>query len=312
MAKIFLAGATGVIGDRLLPMLIAAGHQVTGTTRSEEKAARLRESGADAVVVDLTDVSSLTSAVAAAKPEVVINQLTALPKELDYRDKDYLDATNVLRREVSPVLASAAADAGATRLIVQSIAFIYAPEGPEVLSEEAPLLSPHGPKPYGPGSAAVREAERSALETPGVEGVVLRYGWFYGPGTYYASDGSNAREARRRRLPVIKPGTGRFSFIHVDDAASATVAAVERGSGIYNVVDDDPAEMREWVPAYAEALGAKPPFGIPAWVARIAAGKDAIAMANNLRGASNAKGKQELGWEPRFPSWRQGFREALG
>jgi nucleoside-diphosphate-sugar epimerase len=294
-------------------MLLAAGHDVTGSTRSEEKAAKLRESGAEAVVVDLTDRAALTEAVGAARPEVVINQLTALPKELDYRDKDYLDATNVLRREVSPVLAAAAAEAGAKRLIAQSIAFIYAPEGPMVQTEEGRLLNPQNPKPFGPGSAAVRELERSTLETPGLEGIVLRYGWFYGPGTYYASDGSNAKEARRRRLPVISPGTGMFSFIHVDDAATATLAAIDRGMpGIYNIVDDEPAEMRDWVPHYCEALGAKRPFKVPGWIARIAAGKEAIAMASSLRGASNAKAKSELGWEPRFPTWRRGFNEGIG
>jgi nucleoside-diphosphate-sugar epimerase len=303
MAKVFLAGATGAIGDRLVPMLRAAGHDVTGTTRSPEKAERIRAAGAEPVVLDVFDSRALAGALAAAAPEIVINQLTALPGVWNARDKNFLNETNRLRGEVGPALSRAAAEAGAKRLISQSIAFDYEPAGDWIKDEGAPFGS----------QPALRALEQATLETAGIEGVVLRYGWLYGPGTWYASDGSIADDVRRRRYPQVGNGGGVFSFIHVDDAASATTAAVDRAHpGVYNVVDDDPAPTRDWLPDYAQVLGAKRPRRVPVWLAARFAGKVTAERAVNLRGASNEKAKRELGWAPRFPSWRQGFREALG
>jgi 2-alkyl-3-oxoalkanoate reductase len=311
--RVFVAGATGAIGRPLVGQLRAAGHEVVGTTRSPEKSEQLRELGAEPVVIDARDVEALRGAVIEARPEVVINQLTALPDRLNYRRaEETFGATNELRGKVGPALAGAAAEAGARRLIAQSICFYYATTGKRVHTEDDPLMQLPPDTPGSRGMIAVEALERSTVETPGLEGVVLRYGFFYGPGTAYASDGSWADDIRRRRLPVVGKGTGVFSFIHVEDAASATVAALDRGSGIYNVADDDPATMAEWVPAYAEALGAKPPRHIPLWLGRLVAGKQAAIMAERLEGASNEKAKRELGWAPRYPSWRQGFREALG
>jgi len=308
--RVFVAGASGAIGRRLVPQLIAAGHEVTGTTRSEEKAEGIRSAGAAASVCDALDADALRDAVVAARPEVVVHQLTALPDRFDPRKADIYDATNRIRAEGKRKLIAAAQAAGARRLVCQSIAFAYLPGArPEVKDEEAPLAL-GAPPPFGEGVRVVQQMERLVLEADGLEGVVLRYGWFYGPGTYFAVDGSTAQDVRRRRLPVIGKGTGLFSFVHVDDAAAATIAAIDAGSpGLYNVVDDEPAPMREWLPAYAEAIGAKRPRRVPVWLARLVAGR-AAALMNVQPGASNAKAKRELGWEPRWPTWREGFREA--
>ncbi len=308
--RVFVAGASGALGRPLIPQLVAAGHDVTGSTRSEERAAAIRAAGARAVVCDALDAAALRAAVTEAAPEVVIHQLTALPDRFDPRDDEMYYPTNRLRSEGTRNLIEAARSAGARRLVWQSIAFAYAPAPqPEVMGEEA-RLALRAPPPFGDGVRTIDEMERAVVGAEGFEGLVLRYGWFYGPGTYYADDGSVANDVRKRRFPVIGKGTGLFSFVHVDDAASATVASVERGArGIYNVVDDDPAPQREWLPAYAEAIGAKKPFRVPVWVARLVVGKVAN-MAPRQPGASNAKAKRELGWEPRWPSWREGFRDA--
>ena len=309
--RVFVAGASGAIGRRLLPQLIEAGHEVTGMTRSEQSAEGIRAAGAEATVCDVFDAEALAAAVAAARPEAVVNQLTSLPERYDPRKIDY-EPTNRVRVEGGRNLIGAAAAAGARRLVIQSIAFLYAPEGDWVKDEEARPFS-DAPAPFDSGVEAMLTAERDALEAPGMEGLVLRYGQFYGPGTYYAPGGSQAQDVRRRRFPVVGKGTGTFSFIHLDDAASATVAAVERGpAGVYNVVDDEPTQLREWLPVYADALGAKPPRRVPLWLARLVAGRFTASLATELRGASNAKAKRELGWSPRYRSWRQGFREALG
>jgi 2-alkyl-3-oxoalkanoate reductase len=308
--RVFVAGASGAIGRPLLPQLVAAGHEVTGITRSESSAEAIRTAGARAVICDALDTEALHAAVTGAAPEVVVHQLTALPHRFDPRDKEIYAPTNRLRSEGTRTLLDAARAAGARRMICQSIAFAYAPGAEaEVKDEDAPLAL-EAPEPFGNGVRAIDEMERGVVGAEGIEGVVLRYGWFYGPGTYYADDGSMAEDVRRRRFPVIGKGTGLFSFVHVDDAAGATVAAVERGApGIYNVVDDDPAPQREWLPAYADAIGAKKPLRVPVWVARLVVGRIA-SVASVQPGASNAKAKRELGWEPRWPSWRQGFREA--
>jgi nucleoside-diphosphate-sugar epimerase len=308
--KVFVAGAAGAIGRRLLPPLVAAGHEVTGTTRSEERAEAIRAAGARAAVCDALDADALRAAVVEARPEVVVHQLTALPHRFDPRDKQIYAATNRLRVEGTRNLIDAAREAGARRLVWQSIAFAYAPgASPEVMDEGAPLALAAA-APFGDAVRSIDEMERAVVGADGLEGLVLRYGWFYGPGTYYADDGSMAADVRRRRFPIIGKGTGLFSFVHVDDAASATVAAVERGApGIYNVVDDDPAPQREWVPLYAQAIGAPKPLRVPVWLARLVVGSIAT-MLGLQPGASNAKAKRELGWEPRWPSWREGFRDA--
>jgi 2-alkyl-3-oxoalkanoate reductase len=308
--RVFVAGASGAIGRPLLPQLIAAGHEVTGTTRSEERAEAVRAAGARAAVCDALDAHALYAAVLEAAPEVVVHQLTALPHRFDPRNKEIYAPTNRLRAEGTRTLLAAARATGARRIVCQSIAFAYAPGArPEIMDEDARLAF-GAPPPFGDGIRAIGEMERAVVGAEGLEGVVLRYGWFYGPGTYYAEDGSMAEDVRRRRFPVIGKGTGLYSFVHVDDAAGATVAAVERGApGIYNVVDDDPAPQREWLPVYADAIGARKPRRVPVWIARLVVGKIA-AVASVQPGASNAKAKRELGWEPRWPSWREGFRDA--
>ena len=309
--RVFVAGASGAIGRPLVRQLIAAGHQATGMTRREERAEAICAAGAEAVVCDVFDAEALSEAVAAARPEAVVHALTALPAKFSPRS-DYLAATNRVRTEGTRNLVAAARAAGARRIVAESVAFFYEPEGGWVKDEEARLfVDPPG------RFLAAREAlialEREVLEAAGIEGLVLRFGWFYGPGTYYDRGGSMADETLKRRNPVVGAGTGTFSFVHIDDAAEAIVAALDHGpAGIYNVVDDEPAPLHEWLPVYAEVLGAKRPRKVPAWLARLAAGSDLASAAVEMRGASNAKAKRELGWQPAHPSWRQGFGESLG
>ena len=308
--KVFVAGASGAIGQPLLRRLLAAGHEVTGMTRRSDRAEEIRAMGAAAVTCDVYDAAELDAAVAAARPEAVVHLLTALPERLDPRGRA-LAATNRVRREGTRNLIAAAAAAGAKRIVAESVAFVYVPQGGWVKGEDEPFAA-GGSGAFGEASLAVADLERQVAEAPGIEGVVLRYGFLYGPGTYYARGGSQAEDVRRRRFPIVGGGTGTFSFIHVEDAAAATVAAIERGNpGAYNVVDDAPAPLHEWLPVYAEALGAKSPRSVPAWLARLVAGSAAAAMATQLRGAANAKAKRELGWEPALPSWRDGFRREL-
>lgn len=310
--RVFVAGASGAIGRPLVPKLVAAGHEVTGITRLEERAERIRAAGARAAVVDVFDAETLRAAVLEAAPEVVVHQLTALPERLDFRDPETYAATNRVRTEGTRNLLDAALAAGARRVVCQSIAFAYRSEGGRVKSEDDPLEE-DAPGTFGGALSALREMESMVLGAQGVEGLVLRYGFFYGPGTHYGPDGATIDDIRRRRMPVVGKGTGVFSFIHVDDAADATVAAVERGApGVYNVTDDEPAAMREWLPVAAEAAGAKRPRRVPVWLAKLVGGKDVGAFALELRGASNEKAKRELGWQPAHPSWRAGFRDVLG
>ncbi len=310
--KVFVAGASGAIGRPLIAQLIAAGHEVTGMTRRAERAEEIRDAGADCVVCDVFEPAALADAVAAAAPEVVVHELTSLPPELDPRKKGIYDANNRIRIEGTRNLISAAQAAGAGRFVAQSISFIYLPVGGWVKGEEDPVIE-GAPGEFGAGVDATMDLERQVAEAEGLDGLVLRYGFFYGPGTSYAADGHQASEVGRRRFPIVGEGDAVFSFVHVDDAASATVAACERGApGVYNVSDDEPAPLREWLPVYAEALGTKPPRRLPAWLVRLIAGKETVAFATTLRGASNAKAKRELGWQPRYASWRQGFSETLG
>lgn len=291
---------------------MAAGDEVTGMTRSESSAEAIRAAGADSAVVDVFDARVLEAAVREARPEVLVHQLTSLPERFEPRKMDLYHATSRVRTEGTRNLLAAAHAAGTRRVVCQSIAFAYRPVAePRVLDESAPLFTDAAP-PFGAATAAVEEMERLVLGSDGIEGLVLRYGWFYGPGTYYADGGAIASDVRRRRFPVVGEGSGLWSFVHVDDAADATVAAVERGApGVYNVVDDEPAPMRGWLPVYAEAVGAKPPRRVPVWLARLVAGSAVAGMATILPGAANAKAKSELGWQPAHPSWRTGFAESL-
>ena len=309
--RVFVAGGTGAIGRPLVPQLVAAGHEVTAITRSEERAEWLRSVGTEAVVCDAMDAAALRAAVAAARPEGIVHQLTDLPKEFNPRGP--VGRTGDLRSQAGTNLIEAGREAGAKRVVAQSIAFVYAPEGDWVKDESAPVLDPDElGGVLGEQLRGTYEMERQVTEAERMEGLVLRYGFFYGPGTWYARGTGLAKRFEKRQFPVVGDGAGTFSFVHVDDAASATVAALERGSsGIYNVVDDEPAPGHQWMPAFAEAVGGKPPRRVPVWLARLVAGKRNAMMATVMRGASNEKAKREIGWQPRYPSWRQGFREGL-
>jgi nucleoside-diphosphate-sugar epimerase len=311
--KVFLAGATGAIGRRLVPQLVEAGHEVIATTRSKEKLSALYDLGAEPVLCDVFDAGRLGSVIARAEPDAVINELTDLPQSLNPRKlKEYYAANNRVRREGTRNLLSAALGVGVRRFLVQGAAYWYAPTGGSVKTEAAPLYL-DAPTPIGPAVETINEVEEAVLSAEGLDGIVLRYGFFYGPGTWYAKDGDVGRQVRKRRYPMIGQGEGTYSFIHVDDAASATVAALERARpGVYNVVDDDPATATEWMPIYAEALGAKRPPRVPAFVARMIAGDALVRWMLGLRGASNEKVKRELGWHPQYESWRRGFFEDLG
>jgi 2-alkyl-3-oxoalkanoate reductase len=309
--RVFLAGASGAIGRTLVRKLVAAGHDVTGTTRSEERAEAIRAAGAHAAVVDVFDGDRLREAVAAARPEVLVHELTSLPDRLDFRKEGIYEPTNRVRTEGTRILLDATRVAGARRFVCQSIAFAYRPEGARVKTEDEPLMEDI-PGNFGSGIRALHELETMVLGAEGIEGVVLRYGFFYGPGTYYGDEGTTTSDVRRRRMPIVGRGGGVFSFIHVDDAADATVAAVERGApGVYNVVDDEPAPMREWLPVFAQAAGARRPLRVPVWLARFIGGREVPTFALELRGASNEKAKRELGWQPAHASWRTGFAESL-
>jgi nucleoside-diphosphate-sugar epimerase len=315
--RILFAGASGVIGRRLLPRLLADGHDLTALTRTPGKATELEAAGAKAVVADALDRDQLLPAVVGAKPEAVIHHLTDVSLLTDpklasnpRRLGEAYKLNDRLRREGTANLVAAAEAAGAKRIVAQSISFVYAP-GPGLRTEGDPLAVA-APAPFDKSVAAVESLE-SAVVGAAPEGLALRFGFWYGPGTGFASDGASAALVSKRRYPVVGKGSGVFSFVHIDDVVEATVAALDSGKrGVYNVVDDDPAPMREWLPAYAAALGAKPPRRIPLWLAKIFAGEFTGFMTTAMPGVSNEKAKRELAWEPRWPSWRTGFREALG
>ena len=312
--RIFVAGATGALGRRLVPRLVAGGHQVTGMTRSPGKAGWLRAAGAEPVVADALDRDGVLRVVAAARPEVVVHQLTDLAAMTNFRRFDAgFAATNRLRTEGTDHLLAAARAAGARRLVAQSFAgWPFARVGGPVKTEDDPL-DPDPPAELRRTLDAIRHLEAAVAQAEGIEGLVLRYGGFYGPGTSAGEGGYVLEDLRRRRFPIVGAGTGVWSFVHIDDAAAATVAAVERGApGIYQIVDDDPAPVAEWLPVLAEAAGARPPRRVPVWAARLLAGEHGVVLMTEVRGASNAKAKRELGWRPTWPSWRQGFRTGLG
>jgi 2-alkyl-3-oxoalkanoate reductase len=319
--KIFVAGATGAIGKLLVPQLVARGHEVVGMTRSAAKQDFVRSLGARPVVADALDPDAVAEAVASAEPEVIVHQLTALSGPMSMRDARHparsagATMTNRLRTEGTDHLLAAGRAVGARRFVAQSFgAFRFARTGGPVLTETDPL----GPDDPPPSLRTVQEGylylERAVTSIEWGEGLALRYGGFYGPGTSIsdAPDAEMTGPIRKRRLPIIGDGGGVFSYIHVEDAAAATVSAVERGRpGVYYVVDDEPAPMREWLPVLASALDAKPPRRIPRWLARLAAGEAATAMMTEAKGASNEKAKREFGWTPRYASWRQGFAQGL-
>lgn len=309
--RVLVAGATGAIGRHLVPKLVANGHEVVGITRSEAKADEVRALGARPAVADALDPEQVAAAVAASEPEAIVHQLTALSGDLDLRNLDRtFTATNRLRTEGTDHLLSAARAAGVRRFLAQSFAgWPYARSGGPVKDEEAPL-DDEPPASARETIAAIRHLERAVTEAGWTEGVVLRYGGFYGPDTSFAPGGVQFEAIRKRRFPVVGGGAAVTSFIHIEDAADATVAALERGRpGIYNIADDEPAPVHVWLPEVARRIGAKPPRRVPRWVGRLLAGEAAVVMMTELRGASNEKAKRELGWVPKYPSWRQGIAE---
>jgi nucleoside-diphosphate-sugar epimerase len=297
-------------------MLVGRGHDVVGMTRSEDKRELVRSLGARPVVADALDPDAVAQAVAEAEPDVIVHELTALSGEMDLRHFDrFFATTNRLRTEGTDHLLAAGRAVGIERFVAQSFAgWPFARTGDLVKSEEDEL-DPNPPQQMRAAFEAIRHLERAVLDADWTEGVVLRYGGFYGPGTSLSSDpGAAAVEpVRKRKFPVVGDGSGIWSFIHIEDAASATVPAVEHGRrGIYQVVDDEPAPVREWLPVLARTIGAKPPRRVPRWLGRLLAGEAATVMMTEVRGASNAKAKRELGWEPRYRSWREGFAHGLG
>lgn len=302
--RVFVAGATGVIGQYLVPGLITGGHEVTASTRSPLKANQLKTQGATPVIVDGLDREAVLKAVTAAQPEVIIHQMTALTSMKSFRnfDKEFA-VTNELRSKGTDYLLEAATQAGTRRFIAQSfVGWTNAREGSQVKTEQDPL-DPHPLAVTASTLAAIRHLEETVPKTV-PEGLVLRYGILYGHG---ASD-AMLEAVRKRQIPIVGGGTGIWSFTEVTDAAAATVAATTCGPpGIYNVVDDDPAPVAQWLPYLASSLGVKPPMHAPAWLGRLLGGEMTVSMMTEVRGASNEKAKRELGWTPKYPSWRDGF-----
>jgi nucleoside-diphosphate-sugar epimerase len=309
--RVFVAGATGAIGQQLVPRLVAAGHEVHGMTRSESKRAILDELGAVPVVADALDPDQVAEAVGRSRPEVIVHELTAIgPLDLRHFDRDFA-LTNRLRTEGTDYLLSAGQAVGVRRFVAQSAIYgFYARTGGPVKSEEDPL-DPSPPRESRESLAAIRHLEQRVLGAQWTEGIVLRYGAFYGPGTSMAPGSEQFDLIRKRKFPLVGNGAGVWSFVHIADAAEATLAAVDHGRpGIYNVVDDDPAPVAEWLPALAETLGARKPMRVPRFVGRLFAGQTGATFMTEIRGASNAKAKRDLGWRPAHPSWREGFAAA--
>jgi len=303
-----------VIGKRLVPLLRANGHEVVGTTRTPGKVDDLRALGAEPRVLDVLDAVAVGKAVSEARPEVVVHQATALSDLGNLRNLDEAFAdTNRLRTEGTDNLLAAAQAAGAEKFVAQSFAgWPYAKEGSLVKDEEAPL-DPSPPANAEQSMAAIRHLEKAVAGAEALAGIVLRYGGFYGPGTSLFEGGEHVAAIRKRAFPLVGSSAGMWSFVHIDDAAAATLAAIERGSrGIYNVVDDEPAPASEWLPYLAERLGAKQPRHVPEWLGRLVAGEQVVSMMTEARGASNAKAKRELGWMLVHPTWREGFANGLG
>ena len=313
--RIFIAGATGAIGRHLVPLLVSSGHEVVGTTRSARKATELRALGAQARVLEVLDPEAVGRAVSEAAPEIIVHQTTALAdagSNLRNFDKAFA-ATNELRTIGTDNLLAAARAVEVRTFVAQSFAgWPYAREGASLKGEDDALDS----RPPGNAAetlAAIRHLEESVVGADWLDGIALRYGGFYGPGTSVSDGGEVVDAIRKRRFPIVGSGAGLWSFVHIEDAARATLAAVERGRrGIYNVVDDEPAPASEWLPYLAHAVGAKPPRRVPVWLGKLLAGDQLVSMMTETRGALNAKAKRELGWQPLYPSWREGFVNGLG
>jgi nucleoside-diphosphate-sugar epimerase len=321
--KILIAGASGAMGRVLVPLLVRAGHDVVGMVRRPRSAEMVHALGAEPRTVDALDATAVLDCFREARPQIVIHQLTAIPAALDMRhfDRDFA-LTNLLRTEGTRHLLAAAVDVGATHFIAQSFAvWTYGRAGngsskkkptTSKLKTEEDALDPNPPAPLRTTLDALKTLERAVLSESRLTGTVLRYGGFYGPHTSIAKDGSIVQAVRRRKLPLVGEGAGIWSFVHIEDAASATAAAVEAGrGGVYNVVDDEPAAVSEWLSFLAHCAHAQPPRQVPAWMARLLIGEHVVAVMNEIHGVSNAKIKRELGWTPRWPSWRDGFREIL-
>lgn len=312
--RVFVAGSTGAIGRFLVPQLRENGHEVVALARTPQKAESLERMGMKVVLADPLDREELTAAIRRAEPEVIIHQLTALTGAGNFKKLDQEFAlTNRFRTEVTDTMLAAARLVRARRFIAQSFCgWPFAREGGPVKTEEDPL-DPNPPASFSKTLTAIRYLEETVRRTADLEALALRYGFFYGPGTGIARGGAVVELIRKRKIPIVGNGAGIWSFIHISDATRATVAAVSHGApGIYNIVDDEPAPVSTWLPALAEAVGAQPPRRIPVWLGKLAIGDGGVSMMTKIRGASNAKAKRELGWQPVYRSWRQGFVEGLG
>ncbi|MEO8889388.1 MAG: NAD(P)-dependent oxidoreductase [Jatrophihabitantaceae bacterium] len=310
--RVLLAGATGVVGRQLVPLLVSTGHEVIATTQRADKFDQLWHQGARPVALDLLDRSAVRAVVLDAQPEAIVHQATALSMLGNNvrRYKQLFRTTNDLRTRGTANLIAAGQESGVERLVVQSYCgWPFAAEGGWVKDEDAPL-EPHPPAVFAEMLAAIRELEQLVASTPG--GVVLRYGGLYGPGTSLDVDGPQVLAVRKRRLPLVGDAGGYWSFLHVHDAATAALAALTRGAGIYNIVDDEPAAGRDWIPYLAAVVGAEPPRRVPVWLARIVAGEGAVRAMTRGRAGSNEKAERELAWTPSRKSWRDGFRAELG
>ncbi len=312
--RVFVAGGTGAIGQQLVPLLLESGYTVTALARTPDRARELETLGATVAIADALDKKELTSAIQRAKPDIIIHELTRIPTFINLKKFDEAFAlTNRFRTEVTDTLLQAARMVGARRFIAQSFCgWPFARQGASVKTEEAPLDS-NPPASFRRTLAAIRYLEDAVCRAQDIEAFALRYGFFYGPNTSIAQDGAIIDLVRKRRLPIVGSGSGIWSFVHIVDAARATVAAISNGTpGIYNIVDDEPAPVSEWLPALAAAVGAKPPYHVPVWLAKLLIGEGGVSLMTQSRGGSNVKAKRTLGWELRYPSWRLGFREGLG
>jgi nucleoside-diphosphate-sugar epimerase len=312
--KIFIAGATGAVGRPLVSACIKAGHSVIGLTRTPVKADLIRAMGAEPAVADGLDASAISAVMASARPDAVIHEMTSLAGTTDLRNFDRTFAgSNRLRTRGTDILLAAARESGVRRFIAQSYCGWPYARGGEAIKTEADALDPDPPAELRATLEAIRYVEKTVTGSANPEGIVLRYGSFYGPGTGMM-ERAMLDQIRKRRTPLIGDGAGWWSFVHVEDAAAATLQALEHGKpgSIYNIVDDDPAQVREWLPALAEIVGAKRPFHLPAWIARIVAGEHLVTMMTQVRAGSNRKARTEFGWQPRHPSWREGFSEIVG
>jgi nucleoside-diphosphate-sugar epimerase len=311
--RIFIAGAGGAVGRRMVPMLLAEGHEVVGTTHSAGKADAIRRLGAEPVVLDAFDAQAVRQAVAKAAPDAVVHQMTALSGPQDLRRFDRTFAlTNRLRTEGTDILLAAARSAGTRRFVVQSFTGWTNERTGGPVKTEADPFDPNPTASTVQTMAAIRQLESTVEGAKDVGGIVLRYGLLYGPGTSIGTGGDSLELVRKRRMPVVGGGTGVWSFLHVEDAASAAVVAIDStATGIYNIVDNDPAPASQWLPYLAEVIGAKPPMRVPGWLVAPMVGGFLMEMMTSVRGSSNAKARRDLGWQPRYGSWRVGFREGL-